>query len=98
MEVTDIVLPDVDTVLDNGLRVVVVRTPVVPLVELRLVVPCGRTVPRDAARSELLAACLLHHHEAERIDRELAAVGGEPGGDGRAASDPLRVRAGRRRA
>ncbi|MCX4882365.1 pitrilysin family protein [Streptomyces sp. NBC_00847] len=77
MEVTDIVLPDVDTVLDNGLRVVVVRTPVVPLVELRLVVPCGRTVPRDAARSELLAACLLHHHEAERIDRELAAVGGE---------------------
>lgn len=70
-------LPDVDTVLDNGLRVVVVRTPVVPLVELRLVVPCGRREPRDAVRAELLAACLFHHHEAERIDRALAAVGGE---------------------
>ncbi|WP_018547828.1 M16 family metallopeptidase [Streptomyces sp. LaPpAH-108] len=70
-------LPGIDTVLDNGLRVVVVRTRVVPLVELRLIVPCGRLEPHDAARAELLAATLFHRPDAEEADGALADVGAE---------------------
>ncbi|MFD9521712.1 M16 family metallopeptidase [Streptomyces sp. NPDC059979] len=47
-----------DTILGNGLRVVVVHAPGVPLAELRLVLPYARTAPRLTPVRELLAGCL----------------------------------------
>lgn len=47
-----------DTILGNGLRVVVVHAPGAPLAELRLVLPYARTAPHLAATQELLAGCL----------------------------------------
>ncbi|MGQ0776839.1 MAG: M16 family metallopeptidase [Pseudonocardiales bacterium] len=70
----------VDTVLDNGLRVLAVRRPAVPMVELRLVIPFGGTSGTHAARAELLAATLLcgtPRRGRFDIDTELAAVGGD---------------------
>ncbi|MDQ3988672.1 MAG: hypothetical protein M3291_05660, partial [Actinomycetota bacterium] len=46
----------VDTTLDSGLRVIAVRRPAVPMVELRLAVPFGGTSATHAARAEVLAA------------------------------------------
>lgn len=72
----------VDTVLDNGLRVLAVRRPAVPMVELRLLVPFGGTHPTHAARAEVLAATLLHgtaRRDRYTVDAELAAVGGDLG-------------------
>ncbi|SCL13416.1 M16 family metallopeptidase [Micromonospora inyonensis] len=62
--------------LDNGLTVIVVRRPAVPLVELRLGVPFGRA---HLARGTLLAQTLLAGTErmsSNRIAAELQAVGG----------------------
>lgn len=70
----------VDTVLDNGLRVIAVRRPAVPMVELRLAVPFGGTHRTHAARAEVLAATLLRgtaDRDRFRIDTELARVGGD---------------------
>lgn len=80
-------LSTVDTVLANGLRVVAVRRPGVPMVELRLVVPFGGTHATHAARAEVLAATMLRRtarRDRFRIDTELATVGG----DLRAGVDP----------
>ncbi len=69
-----------DTVLDNGLRVVAVHAPTVPMVELRLRIPFAGADPRHAARAEVLAATILtgtERRDRVAIDTDLALVGGE---------------------
>jgi zinc protease len=80
----------VDTVLPNGLRVVAVRRPTVPMVELRLRIPFAGTDPLHAARAEVLAATMLagtQRRTRVQMDTDLAAVGGELD----AAVDPERL-------
>ncbi len=48
-----------DTRLDNGVRLLIVRAPAVPVVQLRLGIPFGGTDPLHAATAEVLAATLL---------------------------------------
>ncbi|MGH3754259.1 MAG: M16 family metallopeptidase [Pseudonocardiaceae bacterium] len=70
----------VDTVLDSGLRVIAVRRPAVPMVELRLEIPFGGADRTHAARAELLAATLLlgtPRRDRFAVDRALAAIGGD---------------------
>jgi predicted Zn-dependent peptidase len=70
----------VDTVLDNGLRVLAVRQPTVPMVELRLRVPFGGEDPTHPARAELMAETLFTgtaRRNRVQIDTDLAMVGGE---------------------
>lgn len=65
--------------VSNGLRVIAVRKPGAPLVEIRLRVPFGGTSASHSARSELLAATLLlgtGSRSREQVDAELALVGG----------------------
>jgi predicted Zn-dependent peptidase len=90
------VVPDaVDTVLDNGLRVIAVRMPAVPMVELRLWIPFGVSPDSDEAkfrpaRAELLAEALLTgtaRRSRVQVDSDLALVGGELG----ASVDPERL-------
>jgi predicted Zn-dependent peptidase len=73
-------LSTVDTVLSNGLRVIVVRKPAVPLVELRLRIPFAGTDLPHAARAEVLAATLLtgtERRDRVAVDTDLALVGGD---------------------
>jgi zinc protease len=77
---------EVDTVLGSGLRVVAVRRPDVPMVELRLRVPFADTSGRDdsahAAVAEVLATTILSGTSSRSrvgIDDDLAGVGGEIG-------------------
>lgn len=68
-----------DTVLDSGLRVIAVRKPGTPLVEIRLRIPFAGAGTRHVARAELLAATLLlgtERRNREQVDAELADVGG----------------------
>ena len=70
----------VDTVLDNGLRVIAVQRSAVPMVELRLAIPFGGTDRTHPARAEVLAATLLcgtPRRDRFEIDTALAAVGGD---------------------
>ncbi|HEX3790705.1 MAG TPA: pitrilysin family protein [Pseudonocardiaceae bacterium] len=70
----------VDTVIDNGLRVIAVRQPTVPMVELRLRIPFGSNDSSHPAQAELLADTLLtgtRRRDRVRIDTDLALVGGE---------------------
>jgi predicted Zn-dependent peptidase len=79
-----------DTVLDNGLRLLVVRQPAVPIVELRLRIPFGGTERTHPARSEVLAETLLTgtaRRDRVQVDTDLALVGGELG----AGVDPERL-------
>jgi predicted Zn-dependent peptidase len=73
--------PDtVDTVLANGLRVLAVRQPSVPMVEIRLRVPFGGSEPTHPAKAELLSETLLTgtaHRDRVKVDTDLALVGGE---------------------
>ncbi len=65
--------------LDSGLRVIAVRKPRSPLVEVRLRVPFGGSTRQHAARAEMLAATVLlgtGSRTRERVDAELALVGG----------------------
>ncbi len=48
-----------DTRLDNGVRLLIVRAPAVPVVQIRLGIPFGGTDPLHAATAEVLAATLL---------------------------------------
>ncbi|NHD17988.1 MULTISPECIES: M16 family metallopeptidase [Actinopolyspora] len=69
----------VDTVLDNGLRVIVARHGSVPMVELRLRIPFAGDDPKHPARAEVLAETLLtgtDRRDRIRMDTDLAAVGG----------------------
>jgi predicted Zn-dependent peptidase len=72
-----------DTTLDNGLRVLVVRRPGVPLVEVRLRVPfaapAGKRGPAHLARLSLLSDTLLSgtaDRDAGQLARSLQGVGG----------------------
>jgi predicted Zn-dependent peptidase len=77
------VQPDTaDTVLANGLRLLVVRQPAVPMVEVRLRIPFGGDDPARPAQAELLAETLLTgtaKRDRVRVDTDLALVGGELG-------------------
>jgi predicted Zn-dependent peptidase len=73
-------LSTVDTVLSNGLRVIVVQQQAVPMVELRLRIPFAGTDLMHAARAEVLASTLLTgtaRRDRVGIDTELALAGGE---------------------
>ncbi|GAA3870849.1 pitrilysin family protein [Saccharothrix violaceirubra] len=78
-------LSSVDTVLDNGLRVIAVRRSSVPVVELRLRIPFADPADTSvgsahAARAEVLANTVLTGTATRTrvdIDTELALVGGE---------------------
>ena len=73
-----------DTVLDNGLRVLAVKRPGVPLVELRLRVPfaapTGKGGPAHVARATLLSDTLLSgtaKRDATAIAIDLQSLGGQ---------------------
>ncbi|MGW6512542.1 M16 family metallopeptidase [Streptomyces niveus] len=71
-------LPDLDTTLPNGLRLVLCSAPVVPLVEVRLTVPYAATGPGEVALRQLLAGILLQgtaHRDADAFDNALATHG-----------------------
>ncbi len=75
-------LPSVsDTTLDNGLRVLAVRRPGVPLAEVRLRIPFAaprKGTATHVARAHLLADTFLsgtEHRDAGQIARDLQAVG-----------------------
>lgn len=71
-------LPDLDTTLPNGLRVVLCSAPVVPLVEVRLSVPYAATGPGEVALRQLLAGVLLQgtsRRDADAFDTALATHG-----------------------
>ncbi|GGM42079.1 peptidase M16 [Longimycelium tulufanense] len=80
----------VDTLLPNGLRVIAVRRPAVPLVEMRMRIPFAGESATHAARAELLASTLLcgtGRRTRMQVDTDLARVGGELD----AAVDPERL-------
>ncbi|WP_016700110.1 M16 family metallopeptidase [Actinoalloteichus spitiensis] len=82
--------PRIDTMLPNGLRLVAVRQPTVPMVELRLRLPFAGTEREHAARAELLAATLLTgttRRDRVAMDTDLAMVGADLG----AGVDPERL-------
>jgi zinc protease len=78
-------LPTVsDTVLDNGLRVLAVRRPGVPLAEVRLRIPfagpIGKGGRTHTARGTLLGDTLLlgtEQRDAEQIATDLQSLGGQ---------------------
>lgn len=68
-----------DTVLDNGLRVIAVQRFTVPMAELRLSIPFAGTHRTHAARAALLATSFLSgtpRRDRLEIDSALAMVGG----------------------
>jgi predicted Zn-dependent peptidase len=82
-------LSSVDTVLDNGLRVIAVHSPTVPMVELRLRIPFAGTDPRHCAIAEVLTATILtgtQRRDRVAMDTDMALVGGDLG----AGVDPER--------
>ncbi|RZQ62605.1 M16 family metallopeptidase [Amycolatopsis suaedae] len=75
-------LSSVDTTLGNGLRVLAVRKPTVPMVELRMTIPFAGTDPLHPATAEVLAESLVTGtatRDRIAIDTELALIGGELG-------------------
>ncbi|WP_436494057.1 M16 family metallopeptidase [Actinokineospora sp. HUAS TT18] len=73
-------LSAVDKVIDNGLRVIAVAQPTVPMVELRLRVPFAGDAAKHAALAEVLAATILtgtERRDRVAVDTDLALVGGE---------------------
>ncbi|MDR7302900.1 M16 family metallopeptidase [Haloactinomyces albus] len=79
-----------DTVLDNGLRVIVARHGAVPMVELRMRIPFAGQDRMHPARAEVLAETLLtgtQRRSRVQMDTDLAAVGG----DLHATVDPERL-------
>ena len=79
-----------ERVLPSGLRVVAVRRPGVPLVELRLRVPFGGTAASHPARGSVLANTMLAG-TAEHSQVELAAELQSLGGDLSVSSDSDRL-------
>ncbi|GAA2332785.1 pitrilysin family protein [Saccharopolyspora halophila] len=80
----------VDTVLDNGLRVIAARHGVVPMVELRLRIPFAGDSPQHPAQAEMLAETLLTgtaKRDRVQMDVDLAKVGA----DMHAVVDPERL-------
>jgi len=80
----------VEQTLDNGLRVIVVRRPSVPMFELRLAVPFFSTRSTHHARSMLLASTMLSG--TDRHDRHgLATAAGQLGAEIGLSVDPDRL-------
>lgn len=78
------------TVLDNGLRVIAVRRPGAPLVEVRLRIPFGGRTRLHAARAEVLAAsAMLGTAERDRFDVDMALA--DLGGHLDTGVDPQRM-------
>jgi zinc protease len=72
--------PSAERTLDSGLRVVAVRRPGVPLVEVRLRVPFGGTARTLPARSLLLGETMLagtERHSQVELAAALQAIGGD---------------------
>ncbi|MFJ5557826.1 M16 family metallopeptidase [Streptomyces sp. NPDC093250] len=67
----------VDTVLANGLRVIAVRRPSTPMVELRMALPCAGDTHARAAAAEVLVTTLLRDSPdgGEQLHSELARQG-----------------------
>ena len=76
-----------ERVLPNGLRVVAVRRPAVPLVHVRLRVPTATRRADDLARTELLAHSMLLGTD-RRSEEQLAETLQAMGGGLRASGDP----------
>ncbi|MFL6162756.1 MAG: M16 family metallopeptidase [Jatrophihabitantaceae bacterium] len=76
--------------LPSGLRVVAVRRPTVPMVELRLIVPFFSTKPTYVARSSLLAASMVTG-TSRRNRVELATALGSLGAELNVSVDPDRL-------
>ncbi len=76
-----------ERVLSNGLRVVAVRRPAVPLVHVRLRVPTATKRAGDLARTELLAHSMLLGTD-RRSEEQLAETLQAMGGGLRAFGDP----------
>ncbi|ONF62602.1 M16 family metallopeptidase [Amycolatopsis keratiniphila] len=73
-------LSHVDTALSNGLRVLAVRKPTVPLVELRVWIPFAGEDKLHPATAEVLAETLLTgtaRRDRIEIDADLALIGGD---------------------
>ncbi|RSN28188.1 insulinase family protein [Amycolatopsis sp. WAC 04169] len=73
-------LSHVDTTLGNGLRVLAVRKPTVPLVELRVWIPFAGEDKLHPATAEVLAETLLTgtaRRDRIEIDADLALIGGD---------------------
>ncbi|MFK0244267.1 M16 family metallopeptidase [Amycolatopsis azurea] len=73
-------LSHVDTTLSNGLRVLAVRKPTVPLVELRVWIPFAGDDKLHPATAEVLAETLLTgtaRRDRIEIDADLAVIGGD---------------------
>ncbi|WP_410653518.1 M16 family metallopeptidase [Amycolatopsis sp. cmx-4-54] len=73
-------LSHVDTKLSNGLRVLAVRKPTVPLVELRVWIPFAGDDKLHPATAEVLAETLLTgtaRRDRIEIDADLALIGGD---------------------
>jgi zinc protease len=86
-------LTSVDTMLDNGLRVIAVHQPTVPMAEVRLRIPFAGADDKHAAIAEVLAATILtgtQRRDRVAMDTDLALVGGELG----AGVDPERLSVG----
>ena len=76
-----------DRTLPNGLRVVAVRRPAVPLVHIRLRVPTATRRAQDVGRTELLAQSMLLGTD-RRSEAELADALQAMGGGLHAGADP----------
>ncbi|MBA2310935.1 MAG: insulinase family protein [Pseudonocardiales bacterium] len=76
-------VPDVvDATVSSGLRVLAVRRPTVPMVELRLRVPFADSDPAHTAQAELLSSAMLtgtQRRSRVELDNELATVGADLG-------------------
>ncbi|MBK1788979.1 M16 family metallopeptidase [Prauserella cavernicola] len=75
-------LTHVDTVLANGLRVLAVRKPNVPMVEVRMAIPFAGDDPLHSATAEVLAETIAtgtRRRDRVAIDTELALIGGDLG-------------------
>lgn len=84
-------LPSIaERVLGNGLRVVAVRRPSVPVVHLRLRVPTAVRRDADLAKARLLERTMLLG-TAERSQAEIAEALQRLGGSMRVSSDPDRL-------
>lgn len=79
-----------EQVLPSGLRVVVIRRPTVPMVEVRLRIPFFSAKANHLARSQLLSATMLTG-TAERDRTGLAIALGELGADLSVGVDPDRL-------
>lgn len=74
------VIPHIDTVLPNGLRVLAARKPGAAVVQIRLSIPHALTDRRSVAQASMLATCLLagtERRDRVAIETEISLLGGQ---------------------